>query len=339
MFSVINRNKRSCTLNFTRPEGQQLLRDLVAGSDIVMENFSGGVLAKYGLAYDDLRKVRPDLIFVSASGLGRSGPQRDALAYGSLLQGYSGRVSLIGRLNPALEAMGILPAWTDPITALWEVLAIQAALRHKARTGEGAFIDLSMLESTVALLPDALLRAGLAHAGVDVDSSDAPGPAPAGCFRCAGKDEWLAVSVRTDAQWRSLAAAMDRPDLVAADAFADSSRRSQAKAKLDPHLAAWLRSQSAIEAEALLQSRGIPAARSRAIDDLVTDEHLKQRGVFRNCGGDWKSARCPGWRKTDGAAAPPRLRRSVRTTPTCSARFSASMHRGGRNSKDAGVIR
>jgi benzylsuccinate CoA-transferase BbsF subunit len=293
MFSVINRNKRSCTLNFTSDEGQKLLHELVAGSDIVMENFSGGVLKKYGLSYDVLRKVRPDLIFVSASGLGRTGPQRDALAYGSLLQGYSGRVSQIGKLNPALEAMGILPAWTDPITALWELLAILTALHHRKRTGEGMYIDLSMLESTVALLPRPLLREALAQAGVTLDDARPLDAAPAGCFRCAGDDDWLALAVHDDAQWRSLAGAMQRPDLGVDAAFADQPGRLRAKSALDGHVASWLRDQPVAAAEKMLLGLGIPASRSRAIDELVTDEHLKQRGVFRDVAGELEMGPLP----------------------------------------------
>src|SRR6185369_9654047 len=293
MFSVINRNKRSCTLNITSAEGQELVRDLVAESDVIVENFSGGVLRKYGLGYEDLQPIKRDLVFVSASGLGRTGPQRDALAYGSLLQGYSGRVSMIGKLNPALEAMGILPAWTDPITALWEVFAILAALRHRARTGEGAYVDLSMLESTVALLPRALLRAALAQSGaacaggVDVDAS------PSDCFRCAGADEWLAVSVCTDAQWRGLCAAMGRADLAADPAYADACGRAREKAVLDGHVAAWLRDRPASGAETVLHDHRVPAARSRDIGELVHDEHLGQRGAFRPWSGELEMGPLP----------------------------------------------
>jgi crotonobetainyl-CoA:carnitine CoA-transferase CaiB-like acyl-CoA transferase len=285
MFSVINRNKRSCTLNFTSPEGQALLRELVAGSDIVMENFSGGVLKKYGLSYEVLREVNPDLIFVSASGLGRTGPQRDALAYGSLLQGYSGRVSQIGKLNPALEAMGILPAWTDPITALWELFAILTALRHRAQTGDGMYIDLSMLESTVALLPRPLLREALEQAGATLGDARRLAAAPSGCFRCAGQDDWLALSVHSDAQWQALAIAMARPDLVEDAEYANQSGRLFAKAHLDAQVASWLRHQDASAAAETLLGLGIPASRSRAIDELVVDKHLKARGVFRDAEG------------------------------------------------------
>ena len=293
MFAVINRNKKSCTLNITSPEGQRLLRDLVAESDVVVENFSGGVLRKYGLAYEDLRPIRPDLVFVSASGLGRTGPQRDALAYGSLLQGYSGRVSMIGKLNPALEAMGILPAWTDPITALWEVFAILAALHHRRRTGEGAYVDLSMLESTVALLPRALLRAALEAQGVDCSAQPDLDAAPSGCFRCAGEDDWLALSVRSDAEWRALCTVMDCPQLAREPAYADADARARAKPALDERVAAWLRSRPAAEAQRLLQAARIPAARSRDIGELVQDEHLRQRHVFRAWNGELEMGPLP----------------------------------------------
>jgi benzylsuccinate CoA-transferase BbsF subunit len=144
---------------------------------MVVENFSAGVLVKYGLGYEELKVVQPDLIFVSASGLGRIGPQRDALAYGTLLQAYSGRASMIGEINSELEGMGI-PGWTDPLTATWESVAILAALYHRRRTGAGAYIDLSMLEGTASLLPEALLRQALGDpapsSGANRDIGHAP---------------------------------------------------------------------------------------------------------------------------------------------------------------------
>jgi benzylsuccinate CoA-transferase BbsF subunit len=176
-FPIINNTKRSCTINLKTPSGQDLIRRLIAVSDMVVENFSAGVLVKYGLGYEELKVVQPDLIFVSASGLGRTGPQRDALAYGTLLQAYSGRASMIGEINSELEGMGI-PGWTDPLTATWESVAILAALYHRRRTGAGAYIDLSMLEGTASLLPEALLRQALGDpapsSGANRDIGHAP---------------------------------------------------------------------------------------------------------------------------------------------------------------------
>ena len=300
-FRVINNNKRSCSINLRHPEGQALARQLVAIGDVVVENFSAGVLQKLGLGQDDLRRIRPDLVFVSASGVGRDGPQRDALAYGTLLQAYSGRAGMIGTVNPHLEAMGIQPAWTDPVTAMWETLAILAALAHRRRTGQGAVIDISMLESTVALLPEVLLRQGLGVAEGAPSSNTEAGAAPCGCFHCAGQDDWLALSVRSDAEWRALCEVMARPDLAADARYADGARRESSKAALDDVVSAWLRRHSAHEAETLLQARGVPAARSRHLGEVIEDPHVAGRKLFPALPDGWRATALPwvdeaGWR-------------------------------------------
>ncbi|MBZ9870413.1 CoA transferase [Mesorhizobium sp. BR1-1-9] len=285
MFSVINNNKRSCTLNITTPEGQDTVRDLVASSNVVVENFSSRVLVKYGLSYDELRKVKPDIIFVSASGMGRTGPERDLLAYGSLLQGYSGRVGMIGKPNPTLEAMGILPAWTDPITALWETMSILAAIHHWRRTGQGAYVDLSMLEATVSLLPEALLHAALGKAVPERRSVTETGAAPSGCFRCAGADEWIALSVRNEPEWHGLCRAMGDMAPPPDRYLADDASRYAAKEELNLLVATWLKSQAASAAEVALQDNAVPAARSRNMGQLIKDRHMWERAMFREIGG------------------------------------------------------
>jgi crotonobetainyl-CoA:carnitine CoA-transferase CaiB-like acyl-CoA transferase len=306
-FAVTNNNKRSCTLNITTPQGQELIRRIVAESDVVVENFSSRVLSKNSLSYDDLKKVKPDLIFVSASGLGRTGPERDMLAYGSLLQAYSGRVSLIGSMNPDLEAMGVMPAWTDPVTSLWETLAILAALRHREATGEGAYIDLSMLEATVALLPDAVLHSALGRATPEKGSESEIGAAPSGCFKCEGEDDWIAISVRGDAEWAGLCRALNRTDLAAEPRLRVRSGRIAEKAELNRLVRDWCATRTTAEAEKALQAESVPAAPSHGIRDLLADRHLQQRHIFQQIeDGSWSIA-LPwmddaGWR---GSLTPP----------------------------------
>ena len=279
-FAITNSGKRSCTINITLPAGQDLVHRLVALSDVVVENFSAGVLDRYRLGYEQLRAVRDDLVYVSASGVGRSGPQKDALAYGTLLQGYSGRAGMIGEPNPRLEAMGVLPAWTDPITAMWETLAVLAAIHNRRRTGRGAYVDLSMLESTVALLPEALLRHRLGVGGESPGGNREPGASPSGCFPCDGDDEWLAVTVKTDAEWQGLCRAMGRPDLALDPRHGDGAARLARKQDLDRELAHWLRKRPATDAEALLQREGVPAARSRSVADVLAEPQFVERGLF-----------------------------------------------------------
>lgn len=294
-FPLLNNNKSSITVDITRPEGQELLHRIAAKSDIVVENFSARVLDKYRLGYEELRKVRPDLIFVSASGVGRTGPQKDALAYGTLLQAYSGRAGLIGQPNLKLEAMGIFPIWTDPVTAMWEAFAILAAIHHRRRTGEGAFLDLSMLEATVALLPEALLRQGLSLEGQGPSGNEDGESAPGGCFRCAGDDRWIAVAVRSDTEWRGLCGVMGRPELAGLNRAARLTRRPE----LEQTMAAWLAEQDADSVEHRLLASGVPAARTRDFGGVITDPQLEARGVFATLADGTLTPALP-WRDSDG---------------------------------------
>lgn len=298
-FAIVNNNKKSATVNISKPEGQALLRRLIGVSDVVVENFSSSVLRKYGLSYEHMREARADIIFCSASGVGRTGPQRDVLAYGTLLQGYSGRAGLVGEINADLEGMGIVPAWTDPATAMWEVVSILAALRHRQRTGEGTFIDLSMLESTVSLLPEAIIRAGLGLDAVAPGTAGDRGAAPSGCFRVRGDDAWLAVSVQNDAEWGALCAAMNRADLAADERYRTAAQRITAKDGLDRELGAWLASVPAEDAETRLRAAGIPAARSRSTGELLADPHLAERGLYPTLADGSRTIALP-WRDEDG---------------------------------------
>jgi benzylsuccinate CoA-transferase BbsF subunit len=298
-FAVANNGKRSCTINITLPAGQELVHRLVAISDVVVENFSAGVLDRYRLGYDHLRAVREDLVYVSASGVGRTGPQKDALAYGTLLQGYSGRAGMIGEPNARLEAMGVLPAWTDPITAMWETLAVLAAIHNRRRTGQGAYVDLSMLESTVALLPESLLRHSLGAGSESPGGNREPGASPGGCFPCGGDDEWVAVTVKTDAQWQGLCRAMGRPDLAADPRHVDGPARLRRKVELDRELAHWLRAWAAADAETLLQQEGVPAARSRSVADVLADPQFAERGLFPELPDGSRTTALP-WMDSEG---------------------------------------
>jgi benzylsuccinate CoA-transferase BbsF subunit len=277
-FQMLNNNKLSCTIDIRTEAGQDLLHRLVAVSDIVVENFSARVLQKYRLGYDQLSRIRNDLIYVSASGVGRSGPQRNALAYGTMLQAYSGRAGLIGKPNPMVEAMGILPIWTDPVTAMWETFSILAAIRNRRKTGEGAYLDLSMLESTVSLLPEAILRLSLDGAGDGPGGTSDGQSAPGGCFRCAGADEWLALAVQSDDQWSALCNLMDEPELAAR--FPTHGDRLAARETLHETIARWCATRDARELEDRLVAAAVPAMRTRNFSEAIEDPDLRLRGGF-----------------------------------------------------------
>ncbi|WP_283193315.1 CoA transferase [Rhizobium sp. AN80A] len=278
--AVVNNNKKSSTINFTTPEGKEIVRELIRKSDILVENFSARVLKGHGLDYESVKRINERMIYVSASGVGRSGPQKDYLAYGTLLQSYSGRVGMIGEPNPRGESMGILPAWTDPVTAMWEVLAIVTALRHRKVTGMGSYIDLSMLESTVALLPESVIRLQLGLETREQGGNRTADCAPAGCFKCAGADAWVALSVAGDAEWKALCGLMRRPELFQDERYATREARISKRDDLNAMVAGWLADEDADVVERLLVSNGLSAARSRSIADVI-DEHTKAgSGLF-----------------------------------------------------------
>lgn len=301
---LVNNSKKSCTVNLKTPEGQALVRDLVARSNIVVENFSTGALDKLGLGYEDLRQVRPDLIFVSSSGLGRTGAHRDALAYGTLLQAFSSRATMVGEFNTRLEGMG-LTGWIDPIVAQWETFAILTAIDNWRRTGAGARIDVSMLECTVALMPQVLIAEALGVPHSPGRGFADEGAAPSGCFRCAGEDDWVAISIRTDDEWQALCAVMQRPDL----ANADAASRLAGKQQFDAAVAAWTRAVDAEQVEAALRARGVPASRTRTIGEAINSDYAKRRGLYSELADGaftygllWRNATEPAWRPAPAPA-------------------------------------
>ena len=279
-FSVLNNSKKSCTVNLSTGEGKAIARALVARSDVLVENFSTGVMDRLGLGYEALRAVKPDLIYVSSSGVGRTGPGRNWLAYGSLLQGLSGWTSLFSQPNPWMEGMGIAPSWTDPLTGLWEALIIQAALLYRARTGQGVHVDLSMLESTIPAMGDVFLRATAGGKGATVPEAD--GVAPHGIFPCRGADSWIAISAGSAEAWAGLCKALESPAWCQDEAFRTAEDRGRQRESLTRLIAEETVRRDALELFHRLQEAGVPAAPCYTLPDLVKDPHLQARGLFQH---------------------------------------------------------
>jgi benzylsuccinate CoA-transferase BbsF subunit len=193
-FPVMGAGKRSCTINLTHPRGRKLAQRLVVVSDALVENFSAGVLERMGLGWDEVHARNPGLVMLSASGLGRQGPRAAYLAYGSLLQAYTGWAGLIG--FGSQEHVGLGGAWVDVVTGYTAAVALLAALRHRDRRGEGQRIDLSMAEAAIALMPEALLQAALTGRLPQPECNRARDAAPHGLYRCGV----LAVARSTPAE-------------------------------------------------------------------------------------------------------------------------------------------
>ena len=293
LHTVLGQGKRSVVLDLKKPEAVEIARRLAARSDVVIENFATGVMDRLGLGAERLQAENPDLLYVSASGLGRSGPEAHAVAYGTLLQCYTGFAGL-NRHPDTAPRIGF--AWLDPMCGLMLGFIVAAALWQRRRTGRVARVDFSMMEAMLWTMAEPLLAA----------QRDAP-PQPLGnastihaphaAYRCTGNDAWIGVAVTSDAEWRGLCAIV--PGLSPMIGYGAQERRTRREA-IDDVLAAWLRSRDAGEAAAALSRAGVPASALATSLDLVQSEHLRERGFWDTHG----AAVLPGlpWRASFGRA-------------------------------------
>ncbi len=277
-FELLNAGKHSCEVDLKSPAGQRQVRHLLASSDIVVENFGVGVMARLGLSYEQARLVRPDVIMLSLSGLGQDGPDSSLLAYGSLIQSYAGWTSLLCEPDDlADDRLGMVPVWADHLAALMSTVAILAAVRRRAQTGAGEYIDVSILECVVAMMPG---QVSAASRGIPVrpmgNRSDRF--APHNVYPCAGTDRWIAIAAYEDSQWEALRRLANLPRT----GFCTAPERLSRVSELDAAIGAWTRDQDPWRLQQRLQEAGVAAAVSRNLDDLLTDAHLSQRTFFRD---------------------------------------------------------
>ena len=273
-FHVYNQSKRYAAMNLSLPRGKELAAALVSLCDVAVENYAAGVFERLGLGYETLSAARPDLIMVASSGTGHSGPDRDYVAYGSLLQHYTGWNSVSG--NPGGEPIkGGL--WADPWVGMELAMVTLAALVNRAETGEGRYVDFSMAEALSASLSQALIEYQMTGAEpAPLGNRDALA-SPVGVYRCAGKDRWLAVEIHDNDQWRALCEVIGRSDLAALDSPA--ARRSR-EDETDAAISAWTAELDDGEAFAILQSAGVPCAPSLDMGRLHAERHLNEGGYL-----------------------------------------------------------
>ncbi len=247
-FQCANANKLGITLDVQRPESRELLLELVEWADVVTESFAPGVLAGVGLDYESLRRVKPDVIMISSCLMGQHGPWRDFTGFGNLAASVTGFQPLASW--PGCPPSGPYGAYTDFIGVRYNAVSILAALEHRARTGEGQYIDQSQAEAAVQFLAPAFLDYTVNGRLRDARGNADDELAPHGVYRCAGDDRWVAIAVRSDEEWRALCEVIGRPDLAGED------RRA---AIVDEAIEGWTSDREPGQAESLLQAAGVPA--------------------------------------------------------------------------------
>lgn len=277
-FNQYNQGKRSLTLDLKKPEAREIAKQLVAKSDIVTENFAGGVIDRMGLGYDVLRRLKPDIIMISLSGYGATGPEKEHISYGPAQVPMSGMSSLTGYKGWRPMHVGI--SYGDPNAGLHGAFAVLCALMYRARTGKGQYIDLSQWETSTAMVAEGLLDYSMNGTQPERDGNRDPHMAPHGVFRSAGEDRWVSLAVRNEAEWQHFCTVINRPALATDSRFATLAKRKENEDALDSLITEWTLTRSPEEATEQLQAAGIPAAPSMSNKDLSTDPHLNNRPIF-----------------------------------------------------------
>jgi crotonobetainyl-CoA:carnitine CoA-transferase CaiB-like acyl-CoA transferase len=283
--------KRSITVDARHPKGLALLKDLVVASDVVAESFAAGTLDRWGLGYDVLRALRPDLIYVSMCGFGHAGPDSAHVTMGPTAQALTGLTFMVGL--PDRPPAGWSFSYLDHVGGYLGAVAILTGLRHRWRTGEGQHIDVSQLEPATALsgalLLDATVNGRPSRRPGFPPGNRRPHPvrAPSGAYRAAGDDKWVVISCSTEEHWRALVTSMGSPAWAGEPRFATLEGRAAHADALDAHVEVWTAERDRYEVMHLLQSVGVPAgAVQDAADRLERDEQLAARGHFTPLGND-----------------------------------------------------
>jgi len=302
VFNNINLNKKSITLNLKAPKGIELAKEIVAVSDLVMENMRPGVMTRLGLGYDALREIKPDLIYLSSSACGQTGPEREYVGYAPTFAALGGVSYITGYEDwPPSNFMGAI----DLRSATTAAASILAALVQKQRTGKGQYVDMASQESIAVLIGDVILDYVINQRVQTRRGNKGYRIAPHNCYRCAGEDKWISIAVATNEEWEGLCRAVGRPDLAKDERFALPEDRYKNQEALDQMISDWTRDKERYELMEELQQAGVAAAPTLSSEGLFKDPHVRDRGVFQQVehpaiGQDWVIA--PPWRLSETPA-------------------------------------
>jgi crotonobetainyl-CoA:carnitine CoA-transferase CaiB-like acyl-CoA transferase len=302
-FNSHARNKLSITVDLTKPQGVEVFKRLVKVSDVVIDNQSYGVLERFGLGYPALKEVKSNIIMVSITGFGNSGPYRKFRAIAACLEAYLGHTYLRG--YPGLDSKSTSSvAHSDAASGATAAFAIMMALHYRRRTGKGQFIDVSMAEATISHLGDVFMDYFMNQRMQSPLGNHHRWAAPHSCFRCKGEDKWVNISVTCDEEWKAFCRVLGNPSLEKDKRFADMLSRHKNQDVLDKLIEAWTQQYDNYEIMHILQKEGIPAGVVIDEKDAFNDPHLKDRGFFEeltqdDCGTHlypgllWKAANTP----------------------------------------------
>jgi benzylsuccinate CoA-transferase BbsF subunit len=278
-FNHFSANMMSLSLNMNTPQGLGVAKDLMFWADVVMENFTPGVMDKWGLGYEALTKIKPDIIMVRQNGFGIEGPYKNLAAFGMILAAIAGIPQYIGWPDRGPLPVGV-GAYTDSISPRFASAALIAALDYRDRTGKGQLIDLAQFETALYFLLPGLLDAAVNEREPFRNGNRVAHAAPHNVYPCKGKERWCTIAVATDAQWEALCAAAGRPEWEADRRFDTLQHRKENEDALDAMIEEWTIDHTPEEAMTALQSAGVPAGIVENAADLFADPQLRERGLF-----------------------------------------------------------
>ncbi|MGE0827369.1 MAG: CaiB/BaiF CoA transferase family protein [Candidatus Binatia bacterium] len=277
MHATVNRNKRSLSLDLRKPEGRDIFLRLAARSDIVLENFRPGTMGKWGVGYEAVRQVKPDIIYTSISGFGQFGPDHDRAGYDTLAQAASGFMSLNG--NREGTPVRAATALCDDLAGMHGALATLAALSHHHRTGEGQHIDVSLLDAML-FQSNGLLTLGALGVPLPRWGNESPYAMPANVYAC--RDGHFRLAVVLDSHWKLLARLIGRSDLAENPEFAQQAKRFTHREEVNAIIADWCHTRSVDEVLSLFIKEGLAAAPIRTYTQAAQDPHVHERAMLQD---------------------------------------------------------
>ena len=278
IFYVVNRGKRSLAMDLSQQEGQEIFRELVAKSDIVLENFTPRVMRKWGLHYDELKKINPSLIMLSNTGYGSTGPWSSFPSQGTTLEATMGITYYTGYRDDKPWKVG--QSYPDFIACWAGLNGLWAAIAHMRKTGQGQWIDVGMYQLGASLMPEPLLQKQLDGTEPVRMGNEHAEYVPSNLYQVAGDDQWLALTIQTNQQWEALAKLMQQPHLAIDERYRTNAARRANRESINALVQDWCRSQNAKALLEKLQALGIAAGLVLNSRDLLHDPHLQHRQFY-----------------------------------------------------------
>jgi len=278
-YNYYNSNLYSMTLNMSHPKAIDLAKSLVTKADVVMENFSVGVMEKWGLDYEELIKIKPDIIMLRQSGFGTPGPYARLPAFGMTLAGITGIPNFIGWPDTSPLPIGVA-AYTDCICPRFASAALIAALDYRNKTGKGQLLDLSQFETSLYFILPAILDYAVNAREPFRTGNACSFAAPHNVYRCRGDDRWCTIAVFTDEQWKSFCKVIGHDQLMHESKYNTLLARKRNEDELNGIISAWTMKLTAEEVMEKMQSAGVPAGVVKNSEDLYNDPQLRYRGLF-----------------------------------------------------------